>query len=329
MKLIILKKTLKILVVNLIITLVLLMVVEIISYLIIVCQYSKFKGFKEVIKEFRYKKIYNRTEENLVNFSFRPIEYRNPNKRPIILFGCSFTYGHGLNDEETFSRKLADYTDRTVVNRGLSGEGVSFLYFQVTSRNIMNKIKHSISFSPSSIQINADVEYIIYTFIYGHRLRNYRYKITPLDQFFNIEYQYINNKLERINVKHPFFHSLHTVTLINQSSENSKRKSDEYQELILIKEFQESFKILKNYFPNAKIVIFYMPDGQHDNANIKDDIEYFKTKFNDVIIINADTLIQDLRDKKYWISGDDHPSEYAWDVIVPKLSEELKINKEI
>ncbi len=67
---------------------------------------------------------------NRIHFRIDSVDVKNT-KSPVILFGCSFTFGAGLNDNETFSYKLSKYTGRNVYNRGLSGYGVQHMLYML------------------------------------------------------------------------------------------------------------------------------------------------------------------------------------------------------
>lgn len=45
------------------------------------------------------------------------------NKKPVVIFGCSFAYGEYLKDNQTFGYKLSKQTGRTVYNFAYSGWG--------------------------------------------------------------------------------------------------------------------------------------------------------------------------------------------------------------
>lgn len=55
---------------------------------------------------------------------------KNGNKKSIVLFGCSYTYGDGLSEEETFSLQLYKSTKGyDVYNYGISGGGVQHMLY--------------------------------------------------------------------------------------------------------------------------------------------------------------------------------------------------------
>ena len=68
---------------------------------------------------------------------FKPVSIGKYKDKPsIVLFGCSFTWGSYLKENETFASVLSQYTGRTVYNRGLYGTGIPFMYFQLNDNNI-------------------------------------------------------------------------------------------------------------------------------------------------------------------------------------------------
>ena len=59
------------------------------------------------------------TKENMEKFCGKTkIEYRETKeeKNPIVVLGCSYAYGQGLKDKETFSYLLSEYTSRPVIS---------------------------------------------------------------------------------------------------------------------------------------------------------------------------------------------------------------------
>ncbi len=316
-------KFLKLIFINLILLILLLFILEVLSFIKLAETYNEKLDVYNTFEYFKYKRIYNKTRENNP-YKFRPIEYRNPHKRPILLFGCSYTYGHTLKDNETLSRKLEDYTNRTVINRGFNGEGASLIYFQASDPIIMKNIERSL-IPPKTKEkdVNTDFEYIIYTFISGHPKRNFLYKINIFDRYFNLRYELKNNKLERRIIKHTLLHSSYTFKLFYNFINNKFIPSNTYQELVFKAEIEESFKLLKKYYPNSKIAIIIYPDGQND-IYINKASQILKD-FKDVTFIKVADYIPDIYDDKYWLYN--HPSPYALDKLVPIIAKELNINK--
>ena len=261
-----------------------------------------------------YKIAKNQSEKSLYD-TLRPISYKDSKKNPIVLFGCSYTDGFGLNENETFSFKLSEYTNRTVYNRGRSATGIPFMYHQLINKDIVNLFPK-----------NTDV--FIYTLIPDHFSRLFRYRSWIMNGDHTIKYKLNKeNKLVRDKIKVPLLHTFFTSIIIEQYIENKQTQNYENTKALSIKLFEESYKQIKNNFDNAKFVILYIEcplDGENIHLNY---IKEFATNTNNnIVLINANEHIQDLKtNKKYWLNDDSHPSALFWDTIIPILSKELKL----
>ena len=74
--------------------------------------------------------------ETTKNLEFRPMEI-NPNhtKKPILLFGCSFTHGGVfLNNQQTVSHNLSLLTARNVYNFAMCGCGMQHMLYIIKNR---------------------------------------------------------------------------------------------------------------------------------------------------------------------------------------------------
>ena len=72
---------------------------------------SKIKIDNYATEEFTAKKIELKdSNSNLFGGEFRLNFGENYTKKPIIILGCSYAYGHGLKIEETFPCKLSQIT---------------------------------------------------------------------------------------------------------------------------------------------------------------------------------------------------------------------------
>jgi len=59
--------------------------------------------------------------------SFRTAEFNNINwSESVVLFGCSETFGVGLDEDETISAYLSKLIDRSVINMGVAGSSPTF-----------------------------------------------------------------------------------------------------------------------------------------------------------------------------------------------------------
>ncbi len=310
----------KIIFINLIFILVLFTIIETVSYNILVNRYkdcieafNNIEGNPAIKIGMKYEKVTLPNKKDL-NSDFRPIENRDTNKKPIILFGCSFTEGFGLNEDETFSRKLADYTNRTVINRGKSGTGIPFLYYQLSDKEIVN-----------SLPKNA--EYIIFTLIPDHFPRLFRYRNFVLTGDHTLRYKIKDNKLVEDRPIFPAIHSLFTSILIEEYIANKKSENKQEKEKLFYKLFEDSYKIIQKEFPDTKLIILYIKNPQDNDTHEYDEIiNSLKNLGNNVDIIYINDFIPDIYEEKYWLEDRDHPSAAAWDKIIPILTNKFNIN---
>ena len=144
--------------------------------------------FKTISADEYFKKLYNKEEVNRAfNISFRPDENINSDLQPILLMGCSFTYGSGLNDDETFSHKLGILTKRPIYNRAGKGWGLDQMLFQLQGNKIYKDMK--------------EPEYLIYTFMNDQVNRFNKFKVIPRAYNFKPRYKLKNGKLFEIKPK--------------------------------------------------------------------------------------------------------------------------------
>lgn len=312
-------KLYKIIKYNLFIFILLLVLIEFISYIkvfydnriVIQNFYKEAKdiGYKPYLTY--YKTIYPTYNERIK--LFKPVSYgKDKTKRPIALFGCSFTWGSFLKDNETFSAVLSNYTGRTVYNRGLYATGIPFFYYQL-KQNFTKK------------DLN-NPEYIIYTLIDDHFFRLLTIRGWCKDPV--LQYMYVLNKngeLKLSEPKFPFIHSLFSSYIINKSIQNYKYKKEQYKDIFL-KLMREINEIIKEKYPETKFVILVYQDKSWKYEKTK--IDLLKQLENEEIeIIYTDDLTgKDILKQETYLSKDKfHPSSEAWQLIVPSLSKKLNL----
>ena len=246
-------------------------------------------------------------DEPMINF--RPILIGNSSdiitkKLPIVLFGCSYTYGWNLDNNQTFSYKLYKKTGRTVFNFGIVGAGVQQTLFMLQN-NILKCIPQP--------------EYVIYTFICDHinRMNVCFY----FDEYGVIYYKYNKNKdlVLMSDLDLYYWHSYILRRIYNLLYEKKllmyKRDNNEF----LLKHFLAVNNEIKKSSNNTKFVLFVY-DGDSIIENIEEEL-----KKNGIIVIYLSQLSKEnFSDKKYMVD-DSHPSEKAWDIIVPLLIKKLNI----
>ena len=270
-----------------------------------------------------YENLGMRYEENKSSY-MRPVEIKNFGKKPIIIFGCSFAYGHGLERYQTLSYKLAQKTNRTVVNRALQGEGASFMYKQLSQENSLNEIKD---------KLQKDPEYLIYVYFCGHEERNFRYLGFDRHSFNETYIMDKNNKLVLYKVPKILrpFHNFTTVQLVNMVLDEHKMKNMPMVNEVFYRVMVGACEQTKQNFPNSKFVVLILPCAPE--APIKDyerNIETWnkiqETVGKDYItFIDIEEIEPKIHNKEFWLVGDNHPSAKMWDLVTDILVKKLKL----
>lgn len=273
---------------------------------------SKYQTEETTVKQIEFNdKNYNKyCGEKRIEFG------RNYTKKPVIILGCSYAYGHGLKREQTFPYLLSELTKRPIYNFAECGGDILKSYNGLYSNNNFPNI--------------SDAEYMIYIYMHDHINR-----YLLIDQLYNnyeLAFPIPNNKIQNNLLKIPLFRFIFTLAQlkkinlfgndINLYVENSKN----LMKNIII----NTYKKLKQKAPNAKmIIILYdekLPDkagtvriildSEIQNSNLWDELE----KETDIKVVRTKDLTGFLFDKNYKLKediADWHPNEKAWKVLTP------------
>ena len=250
------------------------------------------------------------TYNNLISSDeFRPVENRISNKGGIVLFGCSFVYGSGLNNKQTISYKLGQLTQRPIYNRALRGWGVQHMLYQLSNDDFYN--------------IVPKPEYIIYVYYDGHLSRMF----TPITLSYPNCYSIFYKKTKKgfVPKKRTFFSDKIIIQhyLRNHLDWNILNKFQKYnlwQENLLTDYIIESKnEAEKHWGKDIKyVVLCYSP--------IMNEQIYEKLQSNNIWIIDKEDFKIDVNNKQYQFQ-DGHPNEKAWDVIVPVIVKKLMLEE--
>ena len=253
---------------------------------------------------------------NRIIFRTDSIDVKNT-KPSVILFGCSFTFGAGLNDDETFSYKLSKYTRRNVYNRGIAGYGVQHMLYMLDNAD---KFRNISDFYNISTYAASQPMYIIYTFIGDHIYR--LYKANDYFDIYLMFYKYDKNKkLKKYSEKDLWWWHSYILRSIYM------RKIDKYvlnilnkKNNFLLEHFILSNQKIKEIYPNSKFVIFVY-DGDNYIKLIQKELEQ-----SGIIVIYLSELTDiDFSQDEYKINDKMHPNAKAWNTIVPLLVKKLNL----
>ena len=253
---------------------------------------SKIEIFKQCINT--YYKRFDFEYYNSIDFR-NASKIKNPTKNDILLLGCSYTYGDGLDENKNFSGILSSYTNRTVYNLGVLGGSLRDALYILRNDNILNRLVPS----------NANIQYVIYTYIEDTPYRNIHNCRPHVPVFENINNEKLEYKKYNSIIQNSRLIS-HFMKVLAVQPFYFNRYSNE--ELYI----NEINKEVKKRFPNAKFIIFAYNTEAPENIN------------SDIIKINSKDITHiDLNDKKYKIKDGYHPNTDAWLNIVPPLSKKL------
>lgn len=256
-----------------------------------------------------FDKYYN---ENKMSIFRKPMGL-NYNKRPVILFGCSYTYGTNLKENQTFSYKLSHQSHRPVFNRGIGGWGVQHMLYQLQNDNELDKI--------------SDPEIIVFTFFYDHIYRLYTYSFLPYDSSLYLKYEQKHGKLQKVNPKYMFLYKSYFIRCLDRTISNLRVHNNfvnKNAEILTFTKllFEETYKEIKNKYPDTKFVLLLYAES--DNWFIEKE-QWADLESRDFIVVNTNDLTgKKLSDEQYKLF-DGHPNEKAWDIIVPAFIKKLDL----
>lgn len=234
------------------------------------------------------------------------------NKKPVVIFGCSFAYGEYLNDNQTFGYKLSKQTGRTVYNFAYSGWGPAHPIYLLTHEKLLNEVNN--------------LEYIIYVLIDYHPHRITSVNIAPKDNECYLKYPVKNGKVQDFNPKYPVWYKSYFIRLAERalSQKNDTWIEDEHK-FKNDDDLQATFIEWKNLsdkkWSNPKVVIFAYPN----NLCSRCDFEKMKKAGITVLTPSSEIEKEFAENSEKYTLPDGHPNEKAWDVLVPYIVKQLKL----
>lgn len=262
--------------------------------------------------EFKYyfKSLFDKYKRNKYIFcnEFRPAVGTEYNEPAILLLGCSYTYGSILQLEETFQYKLSKKTKRPVYNFGLEGASANEMLYILRNDELRNKLLNN----------NNNIEYVIFTYITDHIPRLYAPVYRRPSPVFIPSKDFLELKLknEKSLLYRSYFYFF--ISRYFASKEDKYENSFNLVHLYLKEMKKETEKHFKNNNKKPQFVVLIYDDyiGYPWEQLEEDGIK----------VLFAEKITQtDLKESKYRIPNDHHPSSKAWDIIVPALVKELNI----
>lgn len=190
-------------------------------------------------------------------------------------------------------------TGRECINRGIPGQGVQTMYWQLSEGRINKKF--------------PNVKYFIYVYIDDHIFsRILKFRCFPFMYSVSMKYRIKNNKLEMIK---PTFWKRYSFVYRYMEDFKANIFPLKKKEELFYKTIQDSYSLMKKYYPNSKFIILEYPyslDSILDKKRVED---------MGITVYSANDLANDdLYLGEYFCSEEDtHPNKKAWDLVVPAL----------
>lgn len=289
-------KILKIIFINLLILFVLAICLEACLFLSFKkCHPSARYNFKSLSYKDVIKKSFPRSPVGL--------DYDKP---PIILMGCSYIYGLFYENEHTPHYKLSELTKRPVFNYAIPGKGLQHALFVVSNKLYDSRMKKP--------------EYFIYVMMDDHVRRMYT-QVMFNDNFAQPVYKIDNfGKITLKNEKFPLYRKFFSVYYFYNLYYFSYFYKNYYvHQKNVFAYFRTMKKLLDKQFPGIKFVILL-----YDDYN-KFGINFSQLEDEGFIVLQTKELTGiRLQQPEYQMSKTDtHPTEAAWDVVIPALVNKL------
>ncbi len=246
-------------------------------------------------------------------------------KRPIIILGCSYTYGHALHKQDTFPYILAELTQRPVLNFSrCAGQGY----------NSIDNLYQYIALDTEKKELVASAEYVFYVYMADH-INRYFFS-NPANEY---NLRFLPSKFERFITK---LYVVRTIMgkiryLFYTFDYPNTLRSEKLLKKLLV----NMNKHVKTFAPNSEFIIVIYDDKfcpeqmrSFDNSAIKYMSEIRNSnvwnefgKEYGVKIVHTKDLTGFYFDKEYKLEGDFiiagwHPNTKAWRLLTPLLIEE-------
>ena len=203
---------------------------------------------------FRYKipYFYNTVDilKSIPQVAYYPMRFKEfpktypQDKKPILMLGCSYTFGQGLEEYETLAAKLQRLTGRWVYNMGVGSRDAT-----VSLMLMEEETKHP--------KITVEPEFIIYTYMYHHlqRVINWRY--------FNYYRHHGYITYQKYN---PLYLSYAYSYFKNRELENALWDDWDYiqHKLIFLNIMYDLKKITKKLYPKSRFIVLIYNDINYD-----------------------------------------------------------------
>lgn len=270
-----------------------------------------------------FSKYYLKHRKNDLFQNFKGIEYKT---NSILVFGDVFANSFALTEENNFTAKLSDYTQRPVLNLADAGWSIPHMYYLLKNEPILRAVNH--------------VDTII--FVYNDYMKE---RLTSFSYYPHHDYLYLNYEIsdgvlvEKIPQLRCIYNSYFIRALerfwgnLYAHSKNPNKQQKLFQ---LMKSLFVQSRFVASYtYPEFEkfVILRYVPKWRSlQNIKSYSDDPVAQLEYNlwkqlaeeGFIIIDIPEFSEsiDYTSPEY-VSSDSSPTDRAWDEIIPKLVEKL------
>lgn len=242
-----------------------------------------------------FDEYYNKHSDTM----FRPVageEYAE--KVPLVLFGCSYAYGHLLPDYDVLSAQLANKTHRTVYNFAYPSWGTQEIIYLMQNNKKLRDVRKD----------GMGKQYLIYWYIPDHLWRLYQPFMYNSTYYF-LTYNAIDGKLSQVRHSHPvldafYIYKKYKYTKIYTIFEHMP---DEWKYRFLNMHLKKIIEEKEKLFPNAEFIMLVTHDMPHQEVEIINQLGIRVFFTQELTGINMEF------DEEY--TYENHPNEKANDIL--------------
>lgn len=238
-------------------------------------------------------------------------------KKAIIMFGCSYGYGHKIEDKDTFHYKLSHILKRPFYNYSSSGESTQFALMDIQSHKLDDVIKNS--------------DYCILVTIGEHSWRIHTASNGYHFDYVWPRYDIKNGKLVFHKPKSKIIEGSYIYKFLQKKYyakylvSNKSQQVQDYLFDCMKLHYETIGNELHKINPKIKVIIIVYQDSI-DNDSFIFNPRWKELEDEGFIVVNVKNHLPFLRDIDYVISETDgHPSSKAWDAIIDLMVNKLKV----
>ncbi len=298
----------KVILINTIFVIIVFFLIEGITYFTLSCNIGNVIQNYSLTLENSYNDIFKETIQP--NMRETAGEQYKDSSKGILVMGCSYAFGHMLENRQTFSYKLSEKLKRTVYNKAFDFYwGINNAYGLLSDENFYKEVKN--------------IDTIIYIYISDHKNRT---KGIYFDDLMDGHHEFLRYKYKDGNFYKYSFWSKNP--LLNFSIFKSFKKimfvqsQNKIDDVFFCKTMLDKMRenAIKHYGENLKFIIL-------NYASTEDNLIEELKKDSHYKVINVSDLVDkdiDLFSKKYQLQyNDEHPNETAWNTILPAFIQEM------